>query len=219
MASASCGVLMRANFHPLLQSKDGLSSPSLLASTNIPFIHTNKPVKFNGVVAAHKENNATEESDNVLDKTRENGKQKSALNFTGEKPSTPILDTINYPIHIKKLSIEELGRLADELREEIVYTVSKTGGHLSASLGVAELTVALHYVFNTPEDKIIWDVGHQTYSHKILTGRRSRMHTIRQTCGLAGFTKRDESVHDAFGAGHSSTSISAGLGMVLEEIY
>ncbi|GMP36329.1 hypothetical protein CsSME_00008490 [Camellia sinensis var. sinensis] len=116
---------------------------------------------------------------------------------------------------MKNLSLEELEKLADELREEIVYTVSKTGGHLSSSLGVAELTVALHHVFNTPEDKIIWDVGHQTYPHKILTGRRSRMHTIRQTCGLAGFPKREESVHDAFGAGHSSTSISAGLGMAV----
>ncbi|CAI0402913.1 unnamed protein product, partial [Linum tenue] len=109
----------------------------------------------------------------------------------------------------------ELESLADELREEIVYTVSKTGGHLSSSLGVAELTVALHHVFNTPEDKIIWDVGHQTYPHKILTGRRSRMPSIRQTFGLAGFPKRDESDHDAFGVGHSSTSISAGLGMAV----
>ncbi|CAI0402922.1 unnamed protein product, partial [Linum tenue] len=110
---------------------------------------------------------------------------------------------------------QELESLADELREEIVYTVSKTGGHLSSSLGVAELTVALHHVFNTPEDKIIWDVGHQTYPHKILTGRRSRMPSIRQTFGLAGFPKRDESDHDAFGVGHSSTSISAGLGMAV----
>ncbi|MFS7918119.1 putative 1-deoxy-D-xylulose-5-phosphate synthase [Helianthus anomalus] len=109
----------------------------------------------------------------------------------------------------------ELERLADELREEIVYTVSKTGGHLSSNLGVAELTVSLHHVFNTPEDKIIWDVGHQSYPHKILTGRRSKMGTIRQTGGLAGFPKRDESKHDAFGAGHSSTSISAGLGMAV----
>ncbi|XP_034700176.1 probable 1-deoxy-D-xylulose-5-phosphate synthase 2, chloroplastic isoform X2 [Vitis riparia] len=110
---------------------------------------------------------------------------------------------------------KELETLAAELREEIVYTVSKTGGHLSSSLGVAELTIALHHVFNTPDDRIIWDVGHQAYAHKILTGRRSRMHTIRQTCGLAGFPKRDESIYDAFGAGHSSTSISAGLGMAV----
>nr|AEZ55866.1 chloroplast 1-deoxy-D-xylulose 5-phosphate synthase 2 [Mitragyna speciosa] len=212
MASASYGVLTRANFLPLLQSQDGLSSSSFLAST-IPCVSSNKR-KFTGVVAAHNDNNATEEID-VLLKIREDGKQKRALNFTGEKPPTPILDTINYPIHMKNLSFEELERLADELREEIVYTVSKTGEHLSASLGVAELTVALHHVFNTPDDKIIWDVGHQTYPHKILTGRRSRMHTIRQTCGLAGFPKRDESVHDAFGAGHSSTSISAGLGMAV----
>ncbi|PRQ37538.1 putative 1-deoxy-D-xylulose-5-phosphate synthase [Rosa chinensis] len=149
--------------------------------------------------------------------SQNNGKlpKSKLLNFSGERPSTPILDTINYPIHMRNLSIEELGILADELREEIVYTVSKIGGHLSSSLGVSELTVALHHVFNTPEDKIIWDVGHQTYPHKILTGRRSRMQTIRQTCGLSGFPKRHESVHDAFGVGHSSTSISAALGMAV----
>lgn len=152
----------------------------------------------------------------VVKKNYEPNQQlRRSLNFSGEKPSTPVLDTVNYPIHMKNLSIQELEELADELREEIVYTVSKTGGHLSSSLGVADLTVALHHVFNTPQDKIIWDVGHQTYAHKILTGRRSKMHTIRQTGGLAGFPKRDESVHDAFGVGHSSTSISAGLGMAV----
>jgi 1-deoxy-D-xylulose-5-phosphate synthase len=135
--------------------------------------------------------------------------------FPKEKPPTPILDTINYPVHMKNLSPQELEQLADEVRTEIVYTVSKTGGHLSSSLGVVELSVALHHVFNTPEDKIIWDVGHQAYPHKILTGRRSKMHTIRQTSGLAGFPKRDESIYDAFGVGHSSTSISAGLGMAV----
>ncbi|XP_072986194.1 1-deoxy-D-xylulose-5-phosphate synthase 2, chloroplastic-like [Typha latifolia] len=137
------------------------------------------------------------------------------IDFSGEKPATPLLDTVNYPIHMKNLSSQDLEQLAAELRADIVYSVSKTGGHLSASLGVVELTVALHHVFNTPEDKIIWDVGHQAYPHKILTGRRSRMHTIRQTSGLAGFPKRDESIYDAFGAGHSSTSISAGLGMAV----
>nr|AAR95699.1 putative 1-D-deoxyxylulose 5-phosphate synthase [Ginkgo biloba] len=137
------------------------------------------------------------------------------IDFSGEKPATPLLDTINYPIHMKNLSVEDLRQLASELRAEIVFGVSKTGGHLGASLGVVDLTVALHHVFNTPEDRIIWDVGHQAYPHKILTGRRSRMHTIRQTSGLAGFPKRDESEHDAFGAGHSSTSISAGLGMAV----
>ncbi|KAG7035723.1 putative 1-deoxy-D-xylulose-5-phosphate synthase 2, chloroplastic, partial [Cucurbita argyrosperma subsp. argyrosperma] len=144
-----------------------------------------------------------------------NNKLERALNFTGDKPTTPILDTINYPNHMKNLSIQELQELSDEVREEIVYTVSKTGGHLSSSLGVAELTVALHHVFSAPEDKIIWDVGHQAYAHKMLTGRRSRMHTIRKTFGLAGFPKREESAFDAFGAGHSSTSISAGLGMAV----
>ncbi|KMT09297.1 hypothetical protein BVRB_6g133960 [Beta vulgaris subsp. vulgaris] len=109
----------------------------------------------------------------------------------------------------------DLEQLSAEVRAELVYTVAKTGGHLSSSLGVVDLTVALHHVFNTPEDKIIWDVGHQAYAHKILTGRRSKMHTIRKTSGLAGFPKRDESIYDAFGAGHSSTSISAGLGMAV----
>ncbi|XP_074587001.1 putative 1-deoxy-D-xylulose-5-phosphate synthase 2, chloroplastic [Curcuma longa] len=137
------------------------------------------------------------------------------IDYSREKPATPLLDTINYPIHTKNLSTQELEQLAAELRAEIVYSVAETGGHLSASLGVVDLSVALHHVFNTPEDKIIWDVGHQAYPHKILTGRRSRMHTIRQTSGLAGFPKRDESEHDAFGAGHSSTSISAGLGMAV----
>lgn len=137
------------------------------------------------------------------------------IEFSSKKPPTPLLDTINYPIHMKNLSSQELEQLAAELRADVVHTVADTGGHLSSSLGVVELTVALHYVFNTPEDKIIWDVGHQAYSHKVLTGRRSRMHTIRQTSGLAGFPKRDESVYDAFGVGHSSTSISAGLGMAV----
>ncbi|GLT80405.1 hypothetical protein SLA2020_518460 [Shorea laevis] len=167
------------------------------------------------VVEASLENNNASERNNTVTTTGQDEHVKRFLNFSGEKPFTPILDTINYPIHMKNLSVGELDMLADELREEIVYTVSKTGGHLSSSLGVAELTVALHHVFNAPEDKIIWDVGHQTYPHKILTGRRSRMHSIRQTCGLAGFPKREESAYDAFGAGHSSTSISAGLGMAV----
>ncbi|GKU95021.1 hypothetical protein SLEP1_g8439 [Rubroshorea leprosula] len=137
------------------------------------------------------------------------------IDFSGEKPTTPLLDTVNYPAHLKNLSTQDLEQLAAELRADIVYSVAETGGHLSSSLGVVELTVALHHVFSTPEDKIIWDVGHQAYPHKILTGRRSRMHTMRKTSGLAGFPKRDESVHDAFGAGHSSTSISAGLGMAV----
>lgn len=128
-------------------------------------------------------------------------------------PSTPLLDTVNFPVHIKNFSTDQLRQLAKELRADVVHTVSRTGGHLSSSLGVVELTVALHYVFNTPDDKIIWDVGHQAYIHKMLTGRRNKMKTIRQTHGLSGFTKRSESEYDPFGAGHSSTSISAGLGM------
>ncbi|XP_020589189.1 LOW QUALITY PROTEIN: probable 1-deoxy-D-xylulose-5-phosphate synthase 2, chloroplastic [Phalaenopsis equestris] len=142
-------------------------------------------------------------------------KRERKIDFSGEKPKTPLLDTINYPIHMKNLSVNDLEQLAAELRAEIVYTVSRTGGHLSASLGVVELSVAIHHVFNAPHDKIIWDVGHQAYPHKILTGRRSRMLTLRQTSGLAGFPKREESIYDAFGAGHSSTSISAGLGMAV----
>lgn len=193
-----------------------MATSSVLGSSFLPnnFHSSQSPSinlpKFNGVILAASDDN-TRDQLNRYQETR----QKRSLSFTGNKPSTPVLDTINYPIHMKNLSVQELGKLADELREEIVYTVSKTGGHLSSSLGVAELTVALHHVFDTPEDKIIWDVGHQTYPHKILTGRRSRMHTIRQTFGLAGFPKREESEHDAFGAGHSSTSISAALGMAV----
>ncbi|ERN16837.1 probable 1-deoxy-D-xylulose-5-phosphate synthase, chloroplastic isoform X1 [Amborella trichopoda] len=135
--------------------------------------------------------------------------------YHSERPPTPLLDTINYPIHMKNLSIPELKQLADEVRSDVIFHVSKTGGHLGSSLGVVELTVAIHYVFNAPQDKILWDVGHQTYPHKILTGRREKMGTLRQTNGLSGFTKRSESEYDCFGAGHSSTSISAGLGMAV----
>nr|ATN96999.1 1-deoxy-D-xylulose-5-phosphate synthase 1 [Cestrum nocturnum] len=135
--------------------------------------------------------------------------------YYAQRPPTPLLDTINYPIHMKNLSVKELKQLADELRSDIIFNVSKTGGHLGSSLGVVELTVALHYVFNTPHDRILWDVGHQSYPHKILTGRREKMPTLRQTNGLAGFTKRSESEYDCFGTGHSSTTISAGLGMAV----
>ena len=130
-------------------------------------------------------------------------------------PPTPLLDTVNYPVHIKNFNASQLKQLCKELRADLIHTVAKTGGHLGSSLGVVELSVALHYVFNTPDDKIIWDVGHQAYIHKILTGRRDKMSTIRQSGGLSGFTKRAESPHDAFGAGHSSTSISAALGMAV----
>ncbi|KAL2530407.1 1-deoxy-D-xylulose-5-phosphate synthase [Forsythia ovata] len=135
--------------------------------------------------------------------------------YHSQRPPTPLLDTINYPIHMKNLSTKELKQLADELRSDVIFNVSKTGGHLGSSLGVIELTVALHYVFNAPRDRILWDVGHQSYPHKILTGRRDKMHTLRQTNGLSGFTKRSESDYDCFGAGHSSTTISAGLGMAV----
>lgn len=128
---------------------------------------------------------------------------------------TPLLDTIQLPDDLRRLSEKDLRQVADELRTETIDAVSVTGGHLGAGLGVVELTVALHYVFETPRDRLIWDVGHQAYPHKILTGRRDRIRTLRQGGGLSGFTKRAESDYDPFGAAHSSTSISAGLGMAV----
>ena len=125
------------------------------------------------------------------------------------------LDDINFPSDIKNFSQSELKVLADEVRQEMIDAVSETGGHLGAGLGVVELTVALHYIFNTPNDKLIWDVGHQTYPHKILTGRKDRIRTLRKGDGLSGFTKRSESEYDTFGAGHSSTSISSALGIAV----
>ncbi|HCS69209.1 MAG TPA: 1-deoxy-D-xylulose-5-phosphate synthase, partial [Rhodospirillaceae bacterium] len=128
---------------------------------------------------------------------------------------TPILDRVGDPKDMRDFSIDELKQLVRELRDDTVRSVSITGGHLGASLGVVELTAAIHHVFDTPNDRLIWDVGHQCYPHKILTGRRDRMHTLRQGGGLSGFTKRTESEYDPFGAAHSSTSISAGLGMAV----
>ncbi|WP_409432132.1 1-deoxy-D-xylulose-5-phosphate synthase [Litorimonas sp. RW-G-Af-16] len=125
---------------------------------------------------------------------------------------TPLLDTVKYPADMRNFSREQLKQLADELRSEVIDAVSVTGGHLGAGLGVVELTVAIHYLFNTPDDKLIWDVGHQCYPHKVLTGRRDRIRTLRKGGGLSGFTKRAESEYDPFGAAHSSTSISAGMG-------
>ncbi len=130
-------------------------------------------------------------------------------------PRTPLLDRVKIPSDMRNLSAEQLKQLADELRAETIDTVSVTGGHLGSSLGVVELTVAIHAVFETPRDRLIWDVGHQTYPHKILTGRRDRIRTLRQPGGLSGFTRRSESEYDPFGAAHSSTSISAGLGMAV----
>ncbi len=128
---------------------------------------------------------------------------------------TPLLDTIKTPADLRRLTEAELPQVAAELRAETIDAVSVTGGHLGAGLGVIELTVALHYVFDTPDDRLVWDVGHQTYPHKILTGRRDRIRTLRQGGGLSGFTRRAESEYDPFGAAHSSTSISAGLGMAV----
>src|SRR4028119_2063005 len=132
-----------------------------------------------------------------------------------DRPHTPLLDTVPTPTELRRLQPEQLRQLADELRDEMVSAVSVTGGHLGAGLGVVELTVAVHYVFETPRHRLIWDVGHQAYPHKILTGRRDRIRTLRQGGGLSGFTRRSESEYDPFGAAHSSTSISAGLGMAV----
>jgi 1-deoxy-D-xylulose-5-phosphate synthase len=129
--------------------------------------------------------------------------------------ATPLLDSIGDPSDTRSLSVEQLKQLADELRRETIDAVSRTGGHLGAGLGVVELTVALHHVFETPRDRLVWDVGHQAYPHKILTGRRERILTLRQGGGLSGFTRRSESEYDPFGAAHSSTSISAALGMAV----
>jgi len=132
-----------------------------------------------------------------------------------DKPTTPLLDKVNVPSDMRSFSNSELLQLANELREYLLYTVGLTGGHFGAGLGVVELTIALHYVYNTPKDKLVWDVGHQCYPHKILTGRKHQFTTLRQRGGLAGFPKRSESEYDTFGVGHSSTSISAALGMAV----
>ena len=131
------------------------------------------------------------------------------------RPHTPLLDTVTFPHDLRALKPEQLRQVADELRAEMIDAVSQSGGHLGSGLGVVELTVAIHYVFNTPDDKLIWDVGHQCYPHKIITGRRDRIRTLRQGGGLSGFTKRSESEYDPFGAAHSSTSISAALGFAM----
>src|SRR3546814_70017 len=128
---------------------------------------------------------------------------------------TPLLDQVHTPADLRQLQPNQLRQLADELRQEVISAVGVTGGHLGSGLGVVELTTAIHYVFNTPHDRLIWDVGHQCYPHKILTGRRDRIRTLRQGGGLSGFTKRAESAYDPFGAAHSSTSISAALGFAV----
>ena len=136
-------------------------------------------------------------------------------NKNNTSSSTPLLDQVKNPDDLKFLKIEDLDNLCSELRSDMINIVSKTGGHLGAGLGVVELAVAIHYVFNTPDDRLIWDVGHQAYPHKILTNRRDKMNTLRKAKGISGFTKRSESKYDPFGAGHSSTSISAALGMAV----
>src|ERR1700727_234544 len=136
-----------------------------------------------------------------------------------EHPPGPLLQSVHSPADLKKFSKEQLHQLSDELRQYIIDTVSVHGGHFAASLGVVELTVALHYVFNTHYDQVVWDVGHQAYGHKILTGRRDRFTSNRKYNGLSGFPKRGESEYDTFGVGHSSTSISAALGMAMAAKY
>src|SRR4030081_2243577 len=130
-------------------------------------------------------------------------------------PTYSLLESIDTPDDLRRLSPAKLPALAKELREFLIQSVSTRGGHFAAGLGTVELTIALHYVFNTPYDRIVWDVGHQTYPHKILTGRRERMHTLRQMGGIPGFPRRVESEYDTFGTAHSSTSISAALGMAV----
>ena len=132
-----------------------------------------------------------------------------------ERPATPLLDRADTPVGLRRLAESELETLANELRQYLLYSVGQTGGHFGAGLGVIELTIALHYIFDTPDDRLVWDVGHQAYPHKILTGRRERMSTLRQKDGLAAFPRRSESAYDTFGVGHSSTSISAALGMAI----
>ena len=132
------------------------------------------------------------------------------------RPDTPLLDSVVHQFDkLGEMEPNDLVHLAEELRQDLLFSVAGTGGHFGAGLGVVELTVALHHVFNTPHDRIVWDVGHQTYPHKILTGRRSEMGTMRQLQGLSGFPKRSESPFDTFGVGHSSTSISAAMGMAM----
>ncbi|MFY0664696.1 MAG: 1-deoxy-D-xylulose-5-phosphate synthase [Natronospirillum sp.] len=140
---------------------------------------------------------------------------KVFTDFPSSRPVTPLLDQIDQPADLRSLAPQELVKLADELRAYLLYSVSQSGGHFGAGLGVVELTIALHHTLNTPEDRLLWDVGHQAYPHKILTGRREQLPTIRQEGGLAAFPARDESAYDTFGVGHSSTSISAALGMAL----
>ena len=135
--------------------------------------------------------------------------------MTNSTDKYPLLMTLNDPSDLRQCSEDQLQQVCDETRAFLIDTVAKIGGHLSAGLGTVELTTALHYVFNTPNDRIVWDIGHQAYPHKILTGRRDQLHTIRQPGGLSGFLKRNESEYDTFGAGHSSTSISAALGMAV----
>ena len=130
-----------------------------------------------------------------------------------KEPRGALFDSVDFPEDLRKLDLKKLPEFCDELREQLLYSVGQTGGHFGAGLGVVELTSALHYVFNTPKDKIVWDVGHQSYPHKLITGRKEAMDTIRQTNGLAPFPSRSESKYDSFGVGHSSTSISAALGM------
>src|SRR6266478_4713551 len=133
--------------------------------------------------------------------------------FRPFNPMARLLDSINCPLHVKQLSLAQLQFLAEEIREELITVLSKNGGHLGPNLGVVELTLAMHYVFSTPQDKFVWDVSHQSYVHKLLTGRKNRFNTIRSTGGISGFAMRSESEHDCYGAAHAGTALSAALGI------
>lgn len=216
-------------------SKDGAMLASTAKSTSSfnklnqrhQRINNRQPINRNSKMFMFKSKATPEDLDKIEPQevaTKQPAKVPDALknrikpgprDFPVLRPNTPLLDMVRTPQNLKNLNMQQLKTLAKELRSDVINTVSSTGGHLGSSLGVVELTAALHYVFDSPEDKIIWDVGHQCYPHKILTGRRDKMGTLRQEGGLSGFTKRDESIHDPFGAGHSSTSISAGLGMAV----
>src|SRR5689334_2521844 len=138
----------------------------------------------------------------------------AAVLSNAERPMPRLLDGIDGPQDVKRLPISDLPKLCEEIRAEIIHTCARTGGHLGSSLGAVELNVALHYVFDSPRDRLVWDVGHQAYAHKLVTGRRDQFSTLRTEGGLAGFPERAESEHDAFGVGHASTAVSAALGMV-----
>ncbi|GAB5372264.1 hypothetical protein AAMO2058_001650100 [Amorphochlora amoebiformis] len=212
----SCAALLLQSKGPSLSASAPIRPSGRTTAPKSPLVRrfgpTRRNTKVNSEAAASADQSAKASGEELnIPQASKKGKNVPEVG----RPATPILDMVKNPKNLKNLNMQQLKQLSKEIRSDVIHTVSKTGGHLGASLGVVELTTALHYVFNSPEDKILWDVGHQAYPHKILTGRRDRMHTLRQDDGLSGFTNRFESEHDPFGAGHSSTSISAGLGMAV----